>query len=128
MLVSGAVSLTVLLMLIYFTDWDIYAVAGVSSLVTICKNLFFTVPIASKLLGYRWYRFYPQVGISTLCSVLIIAIGSIVRMVIPVSTWITFFLTCGIVGALGLSLNLMIVLNKEERGYFRAIVKRKLRF
>lgn len=128
MLVSGAVSLLVSLLLIYFTDWDLYAVAGVSSLATICKNLFFTVPVASKLLGYRWSRFYPQVGISTLCSTLIIAVGNVVRMVMPVGTWITFFLTCGIVGALGLSLNLMIVLNKEERDYFRTIVKRKLRF
>lgn len=128
MLVSGSGSLIVSLLLIYFTDWDLYAVAGVSSVATICKNLFFTVPMASKLLEYKWYRFYPQVGISTLCSVLIIAVGSVVRMVMPVSSWITFFLACGIVGILGLCLNLLIVLNKEEREYFRTIVKRKLRF
>ena len=53
MLTSGLVSIVVTLGLMYFTEYDIYVVAGVSSVVTICKNLFFTVPVASKLLGFK---------------------------------------------------------------------------
>ncbi len=51
MLISGMVSIVVTLIIIEVTDYDLYAVAGVSSIVTIFKNLFFTIPVASKLIG-----------------------------------------------------------------------------
>lgn len=128
MIVSGLCSVVVTLLLIRFTDWDLYAVAGISSIATICKNLFFTVPVAAKLLGYKWYRFYPQVGTSALCSGLIIVIGVVVRIFMPTDTWGSFFFSCFIVGILGLLLNLVIVLNKDERAYFISFVKSKLHF
>ena len=118
MLISGGASILITLLLIYFTDLDIYAVAGVSSIMTICKNLFFTVPVAAKLLGYKWTQFYPQVAISTISCALIVAVGFAVRQILPVNTWITFFLTSFVVGALALTINMFLVLNKAERDYF----------
>lgn len=125
MIVSGIISFLVTLMIIHLTDWDLYAVAGVSSIVTICKNLFFTIPVASKLLGYRWYRFYPQVGTSILASAIIIAIGLLLRPILPCDSWLTFFMTSGIIGILGLFANMMIVLNKDERAHLIGMFKRK---
>ena len=126
MIISGVCSVIMTLLFINYTDWDIYAVAGVSSIITICKNLFFTIPVASKLLEYKWYCFYPQVGISILCSGMIIIIGKIVRLILPVNTWVTFFLACGVIGILGLGTNMMIVLNKDERHYLINLLKRKI--
>lgn len=126
MIVSGICSLVITVVLIKFTEWDIYAVAGVSSIVTIFKNLFFTIPVASKLLGYRWYKFYSQVGISALCSGLIIVLGCVVRIFMPVDTWLSFFLTCAIVGICGLFINLAIVLKKEEKSYFYRMIRNKV--
>lgn len=128
MIISGISSIVITLLVIQFTDWDIYAVAGVSSIVTICKNLFFTIPVAAKLLGYKWYQFYPQVGVSTLCSLLIIGIGSIVRIFLPCDSWLTFFLTCGMIGILGLCANMLIVLDKDERRYFITVILNKTGF
>lgn len=65
--------------------------AGVSSIATIIKNLFFVVPIAAKLLGYKWYLFYPQVGTATFCSSVIIVLGVIVRIFMPTDTWFSFW-------------------------------------
>ena len=126
MIISGLCSVLLTVLTIVCTDWDIYAVAGVSSIVTILKNLVFTIPVASKLIDVKWYSFYPQVGQSLLSCTLVIAIGLLVRAIIPVSSWITFFLACGIVGILGLCANMFIVLNKEERDYLIGIVKQKL--
>ena len=125
MIISGIISFLVTLIVIHFTDWDLYAVAGVSSIVTILKNLFFTLPVASKLLGYPWYRFYPQVGLSVLCSAIIIVIGLLVRPILPSDTWPTFFLTCGVIAVLGLGANMFIILNKDERAHLIGIFKRK---
>lgn len=128
MIVTGLVSVLGTVILIYFTDLDLYVVAGVSSIATILKNLFFTVPVASKLLGFKWYQFYPQVGISTLCCALIIVVGVIIRMFIPVESWLMFFLVCGIIGSIGLLLNVMVVLNKSERKFFFNLLFRKNKY
>lgn len=127
MIVSGVVSVGVTVLLIIFTDYDLYAVAGVSSIVTICKNLFFTIPVASRLLNYKWYQFYPQVGISVICSTLIILVGIVVRQFMPVDTWLMFFMTSALIGCIGIILNTMIVLNKEERIYLITILRRKMK-
>lgn len=126
MLISGFASIVVTIGLIYFTDYDIYAVAGISSVATICKNLFFTVPVASKLLGFKWYKFYPQVGVSTLSCALISIAGFTIRRFMPVDSWLSFFLTCCVVGSAGLIINLIVVLNHDERLYFMDMIKRKL--
>ena len=124
MLVSGLASLTVTVLLIHFTNWDLYAVAGVSSIAIICKNLLFTVPVASWLLGYKWNTFYPQVGVSLLCSAVVMGIGMLVRSLLPVDTWAGFFLNCGLTGILGLGANLLIVLNRQERQYLLRFLKK----
>lgn len=126
MIISGFVSILATVALIRFTDWDLYAVAGVSSIVTIIKNLVFTIPVSSRLLHVKWYTFYPQAGISILSSALIILTGVLVRQVILVDSWLMFFLACAVIAVLGLALNLMLVLNKDERRYLFLVVKRKL--
>lgn len=125
MIVSGFCSVIISIATIYFTDWDLYAVAGVSSIVTIVKNLVFTIPVSSSLIGQKWYTFYPQVLQSVLSCGVIVGIGWLVRMMLPIHSWITFFLVCGITGMMGLCANMMIVLNKEERSYLIGMVKRR---
>lgn len=126
MLLSGFISAGITLALIYFTDYDIYAVAGVSSVVTVCKNLFFTVPVASKLLGFKWYRFYPQVAVSTISCALISLLGFAIKRFLPVNSWITFLLASFVIGVVGLVINLFIVLDREERNYFLNMLRKKL--
>lgn len=126
MMTSGLLSLFITLALIHFTNWDLYAVAGVSCFIGLLRDLCFTIPITSKFMGVKWSTFYPQVGVSAICSGIIIVIGIFVRMLIPVDSWITFFLSCGIIALLGLCANMFIVLNKEERSYLINVVKKKL--
>lgn len=126
LIVSGCVSIVATLTIVKFTDYDLFAVAGVSSVIMILRDLFYNIPIASKILGMKWYTFYPQVGQSILSCAVIVGIGCIVRAILPVNNWIMFFLACGIIAILGLCANMFIVLNKEERAYLLGIVKRKL--
>lgn len=126
LIVSGTVSIVVTLILVKFTDWDLYVVAGTSSVVTIIRSVVFLVPASSCFLGLKWYTFYPQMGQSLLSCTVIVAIGVLVRMIIPVNSWLLFFLACGIIAVLGLGANMMIVLNREERTYLISVIKRKL--
>jgi O-antigen/teichoic acid export membrane protein len=126
LVITGVVSITITLFFVKFTDYAIYAVAAVSSIVRIIKNIFFMVPVTSKMLGFKWYKFYPQVGMSILSSAIIVVVGIVVRRIIFVNSWGTFFLACFIIGSIGLCINFIIVLNKEERSYLIGIIKRRI--
>lgn len=127
MIITGACSLLFTGLLIVFTDWDIYAVAGVSSVMTICKNVFFVTPVTAKLLGYSWKQFYPCLGTTIVCSAVVIATGMLVKHILAPSTWIGFFIAAGVVGVIGMFINIFLVLNKDERGYLFNKVMRKIR-
>lgn len=115
MIVMGLSSILTTLVLVHYTEYGIYAVAGVSSVMAIIKNFVFMLPVTAKLLGYKWYQFFPQVGTSVLCFSFTTVIALALGKVLPTDTWLHFFLTCALIGVLGLTVNMMIVLNKEER-------------
>lgn len=127
MIITGGCSILVTWLMIVFTDWDIYAVAGVSSLVTICKNVFFVTPVTARLLGYSWKQFYPCLGTTIVCSAVVIATGMLVKHILAPNTWIGFFIAAGVIGVIGMFINTFLVLNKDERGYLFNKIMRKIR-
>lgn len=126
LIICGGASIVITLLLVRYTELDIYAVAGVSSVITIIRSITFLIPATSHFIGLKWYTFYPQVLQSMLCCAVIIIIGYSVRLLIPVNSWLLFFLTVIIISILGLGANMMIVLNKDERSHLIGMVKRKL--
>lgn len=127
MLISGVVSTLATLILIMFTDLDIFAVAGVSTIVNIIRNMSFTLTATAKFLGFKWYQFFPEVATSLLSTTLIIIVGSVIRIFMPVGSWGLFIVTATIIAAMGLAVNILIVLNKDERLYLFGLVKRKIK-
>lgn len=128
MLVSGFISIIATIILIKFTDYDIYVVAGVSSIVTIIKEYTFTVPITTSLLGYKWYQFYPQIALSIFSTFLVIGVGIAVRHIIPINSWMTFILAAAVIAGASFILNIMIILNKEERKSLKKKVRTRVPF
>lgn len=127
LVINGLVSIGVTLFFIIFTDWDLFAVAGVSSIMMIIKDLCFMAPITAHFLGFKWYQFYSAVGVSMISCSVIVIVGIIIRILLPINNWLWFFIDAGITGIIGLFLNMIIVLNKDERTYFINIIKRKLK-
>lgn len=126
LLISGAVSITATLLLVKFTDYDLYVIAGTSSIVSIIRSLVFLIPVTSHFLGLKWNTFYPQVLQSLLSCAVVVTVGYGIRQIVAVNSWILFFLACGIIAILGLCANMLIILNKEERAYLIAMLKRKI--
>ena len=69
-LTTGILNLGVVYFLLGHTSLGVYAIAGVSSSLTIVRNLLITAPYTAKLLELPWYEFYKDVGISLLCCAL----------------------------------------------------------
>ena len=126
-LISGAASTAVVLLLLRFTDYGIFAVAGVSTVANLVRNMTFTVPYAAKYLGFSWHKFFPQVGITVLSSVVMIVGGYLLKPCLPQGSWWSLILSAAVIGVLGLIMNLFLVLNKAERAYLAGKLWRRFR-
>lgn len=123
-LTTGILNLGVVYFLLGHTSLGVYAIAGVSSSLTIVRNLLITVPYTAKLLELPWYEFYKDVGISLLCCALNLVAALVIQLLIPARGWVLLavavIVTCGIT----LAADLFVVLNREERKKLINKVKR----
>lgn len=127
MLLSGIVSTIITIFFVYNTDYGIYAVAGVSTFVNLFRNMVFTVPVAAKYLGFKWYQFFPQVATTIFSSVFLIFVGYLIKPYLPTKTWGDFFISACIMGVIGLGINIGFVLKKDERKILFYMIKRRLK-
>lgn len=126
MITSGIISALVTFILVKFTDYGIFAVAGVSTFVNLARNMIFTVPMAAKYLGFKWYRFFPQVATTVISSLVLVGIGFFIKPVLPQGSWIMLILAATVLAILGLAINIGIVLNKSERKFLLDKIEAKL--
>ncbi len=127
-IITGAINVIVVYILLKFTDLGTFAVAGVSSVITIVRNLVVTVPYTAKLLKLKWYTFYKDVLISCLCGLAVFVISRFVKIFIVGNTWITLIFAVGISVILGFVVEIVILLNKEERTVLiNKLIKRNIK-
>lgn len=112
---GGFLNFIIVYILLKFTNLGIYAVAGVSSVISIVRNLIVTVPYTAKLLGLKWYEFYKDVGISCICFFTIAAITFIVKKFILADSWMMLIVAVCISCVLSFIFELLILLNNNER-------------
>lgn len=126
MVISGVVSVCVTLLIANFTEYGLYAVAGVSTAVNLVRNMSFTLPATARYLGFKWYQFFPQVGTTVLSSLLLVAIGFLIKPILPGGSWLELILSATVIGVIGLVVNIYLVLNAGERRYLFGKVRQKL--
>lgn len=127
MLISGIASTSITLILIYLTDFDIYAVAGVSTFVNLARNMFFTLPITAKYLGYKWNQFFSQVGMTVLSTIMQIFFGYILKSRLIYASWIELGISGIILAFVGIVINLFVLFNRVERELMLKKIMEKMR-
>ena len=117
--VGGAVvSIVVSIICVKYTSLGIYAVAGISSIIVIIRNLIFLLPYAAKTIGLKWYTFYKYVLFDGACSIIVAAVAFVVKLFIPMDSWIMFLLSCCLVGVISMFLLCLIMMKNEQRRAF----------
>jgi len=114
-LIAGFLNFIIVLILLKISNFGVYAVAGVSSSITILRNMLFVVPYASILLGLKWYEFYKDVAISMFCCFIVGVISFVVKSFITVDSWVVLIIAVAISCMLSFVANVIIVLNKSEK-------------
>lgn len=127
MIISGVVTTAIVFLLLNLTDWGLFVIAGVSTVVGLIRNLLFTPLYASRCLGIRWNIFYGDILTGLLSIAGISAAGWILRSYIPVQGWFMLIFTGFLLSILALFINFFIVLKRRERELFLDMIKSKLR-
>lgn len=126
-LTTGVLNIIVVFALLKTTNLGLFAVAGVSTVFSILRNLLYTVPFGAKYIGQKWTTFYPEIFKSVGSVVIISCIGLFLKNLMPMITWLWMILFCMITGGVGFLFNYMIVFNKNDRLRLKNMVKDKVK-
>ena len=80
--------------------------------------VFFCIPYAARCLGLKWFELFPNVLICISTNSITVIVFMLVKSLINVNSWFDMITSLGISGVLGLGVNIMIVMNRQERKKF----------
>jgi uncharacterized membrane protein YfcA len=124
-LVGGVVNIVAVVLLVRFTDLDLLAIAAVSAIISIVRNLVITVPYSARILNLKWYTFYKDVLISCLCCLVNGVFCGIMQWLIAPSSWIKLILSVFCACVFSLISLFVILLSKSEKQKLLSKFKRK---
>lgn len=111
----GILNIVMVVLSLEYTNAGLYAVAGISSIIQILRNMIYTVPYAAKYLNLGWKYFYKDVLTSILCCVTSGVIFAVMQLLFKVNSWITLIIISSLGCVISVILNMYWVLNKDER-------------
>lgn len=120
-LVYGAISVLTTLAFLYFTDYGLYAIAGVSTFYGILLPFVFQMPYAAKVLDLPLLTFFPLMGKSLLTFGMMLLVGFGMSLVIMPSTWIELILSCGILGIVSVGVIYFFYFTHDERKHILSV-------
>jgi O-antigen/teichoic acid export membrane protein len=114
---SGLLNIVVVIFLVQNTNWGLFAVAGVSTVLNLLRNLLFTAPFGARYLDLPWNTFFPEIARGILAFLVVIVIGLGMEQLIPGTNWSGLVLSVAATAGLGLVANAFLMLTRSERDY-----------
>lgn len=122
-LICGLFNVALMIPLLKYTNWGLYAVAGTSTFLLVVKDIFFKIPYIARIVNVNPLYFLKYLLQYVISAVVIIGISISVRKFIPVSCWFILIIDACIVVIFSFLINYFLFLEKNER----IILKNKLR-
>lgn len=125
--ISNILNVLIVFVLLKTTNLGIYAVAGVSTIITIVRNLLFSIPYAAKCIDIKFRELYIPV-FRSLCALFVCSgIGIYFSSVLNLNNWVKLIAFAGILGAFSVITNLFIITNMSEKKFAVNLLKQKLK-
>ena len=113
--ITGVINVLVVYFLLKFTNLGIFAVVGVSCMLSIIRNLCYTLPFSAKYIGSKWWEFFPEIGKSFLAVIINLIIGFGIKLIFNPKDWISLSITGIILCFVILIINLIVMLSSEDK-------------
>lgn len=114
-LLGGVVNIIAVVLLVKFTDLGLFAIAAISAIISIIRNLTITVPYSAKVLNLKWYTFYKDVLISCLCCFINGVFCFVFQLVIVPTSWVRMVISVFFACIFSLISLFVVLLSKEEK-------------
>ena len=124
--VMGIANIIIVFILIQTTNLGIYAVAGVSSVLTLGRILIFVPIYAAHSIKVSYVTFYKPLLRGIISSGVMLLAFIVIHKVSIINSWISFFAICGISAILGYIIVFMIVFSKDEKTKVISIIKSRI--
>ena len=122
---SAAISTLIVFILLKTTNLGVYAIVGVSAIIGVIKG-FIIVPIyAAKSLNMKKTIFIKPIIQYILATSIILIVYFTIGLISDVNNWIILFITVIICGILGLAINCLMLLTKDELKNMLKILKER---
>ena len=126
-LATGVLNTLIVFILLNTTEFGIYAVVSVSSVLALGRNLFINIPYSAKCVGVRPWTFYKIAGNSFLFVVISSAAGSVTAYIFQPASWGWLILCASMMCIASVVLEFLVFFSKEEKRNLVAMVKTILR-
>lgn len=114
-LLGGVVNIIAVVLLVKFTDLGLFAIAAISAIISIIRNLTITVPYSAKVLNLKWYTFYKDILISCLCCFINGVFCFVFQLVIVPTSWVRMVISVFCACIFSLISLFVVLLSKEEK-------------
>lgn len=102
-------------------------ILGTSSFFNIVRVLTFLPMYGAKCLNFKLTTFYGPILKSTISVIILSIIAIIIKNLFTVNSWLALIIACVVIGILGLIINTLIILDKEDLKNFYVLLKEKLK-
>ena len=106
------------LILLKFTSLGVYSIEIATAVVLGVRNFIFIPLYSAHNLKCKWYTFYPTIIRGLFSSTVVLVLFYFVHQFVSINSWLDLIIIAVIAGLIGYVINMIILLNKEERKMF----------
>ena len=114
-ILSGLTNVGGMFILLRFFDADLWGVVGTTTVLTWGVNFIFNPLYTARCLDVDKYTFYPSILKNILSAVVILVVFKLISLIYYPTNWFGLIVVALGCGAIGMSVHLIITLNKKEK-------------
>ena len=113
---SGLISALITFFLVRYSNLGVYAVAGTSTMISVFRNLLFTVPYGAICLDLKWYTFFPDLLKPAVYALISVVFCRMCIRILPMSGgWLMLLVKAMLTGVFSILIGVFIILDSKER-------------
>ncbi|MDD4689441.1 MAG: MATE family efflux transporter [Eubacteriales bacterium] len=125
-MVLGFVNIASVFLLLKFTDFGLYAIAGVSSILLGLRVLIFMPLYAASNIKRKLTTFYPPLISGVILNIILVAVFYAINYLVNIDGLISFVITCAVSCILGYIIGVFVIFNKADRMIIIDVMAKKV--
>lgn len=124
---TGLINVVGCIVILHYTNLGLLAVVLLTAILSLLRNILYTVPYGAIYFNCRWYTFFPILLKSLLGVVLVSLSGFFIKNYFIINTWKIFFLLIFVLIIYNIFIQLLIIFSNEERRVLYLKLKYKVK-